>query len=86
MKDKFLPIGSIVTYKRIDIMIIGYFPKVIDDKIKEKYKDYVCCVYPFGLDKNSILIKTEQIDRVIFIGFQDNRFVELKNKMREQNV
>jgi len=84
LKNSILPIGSIVRVKGQDLMICAYLKK--DAVINNETYDYVCCVYPFGLDKNSILIKTEQIDRVIFIGFQDNRFVELKNKMREQNV
>lgn len=62
-------------------MICAYFNK--DAKINGEKYDYACCLYPFGMSKEAILIKKDQIERIKFIGFQDNRFVEFRKKMGE---
>ncbi len=77
MKNEFLPIGSIITVKGNDIMICGHFKK--DALIEGKKYDYVCCLYPQGLGKDSILVEKSTIDKVKFVGYQDGRFVKFKN-------
>ena len=81
MKNKLLPIGSVIKlYKsNVYLMIYGY---VNSKKIIENdYYDYFCCIYPAGINgKNSILVKKEKIEKVIFIGYQDSaydKFIEL---------
>jgi len=83
MTDDILPIGSIVTVDNQDLMICAYLKKGV--KINNDNFDYICCLYPTGIGKDSILIKKVDIKTVKFIGFQDNRFVELKNKMRNEH-
>ena len=84
MNNKILPIGSIIKIYNSDLylMIYGYVDK--NKKIENDYYDYFCCIYPTGIDgKNSILVKKEKIEKVIFIGYQDAKFanlVELLNK------
>lgn len=79
MDNTFLPIGSIVTVKGVDVMICSYIKK--GKLINNIQYDYVCCSYPDGMGENAILIKREDVDNVKFIGFQDNRFVELKKNL-----
>ena len=76
MKDEILPIGSIVTVKGQDVMICAYFKK--GAKINNDYYDYACCLYPSGVAKDSILLKKKDIERVKFVGYQDERFAEFK--------
>ena len=83
MKNDILPIRSIVLAADQDIMICAYIPR--GSLINNEQFDYACCLYPTGISKDAILIKKEQIQKVKFIGFQDGRFVELKNKLREEN-
>jgi len=84
VKNELLPIGSIVRANGQDIMICAYLKK--DANVNNEHYDYACCIYPTGLAKDSILIKKEQIQKIIFIGYQDERFVELKNNMETSNA
>lgn len=79
MDSSFLPIGSIVTVKNVDVMICSYIKK--GKLINNTQYDYVCCSYPNGMNDNAILIKRDDVDRIKFIGFQDKRFVELKKNL-----
>ena len=80
MKNKFLPIGSIITYKKIDMMITGYFPIISIENNQKKYKDYLCCIYPTGVKDNKLyMVDLEEVEKVKFIGYQSprqNRFLE----------
>ena len=79
MKNDILPIGSIVKVGNVDFMICAYF-KSNAEYNGEKY-DYACCLYPSGLGEDIALIKKKNIDKVIFIGFQDGRFVKYKEQL-----
>lgn len=83
MKNELLPIGSIIRVSNEDLMICSYFDKtkIINN---EKY-DYICCKYPIGIGKEMALVKKDNIEKIIFIGFQDNRFVELKKEWEKTN-
>ncbi len=78
-----LPIGSIIRAEGIDVMICAYMKK--DSILNNEHYDYACCKYPEGLSENAILVKKDKIERVKFIGFQDNQFVEFKNKLEKEN-
>ena len=78
-----LPIGSIIRVDGMDLMICSYLKK--DSIINNEHYDYACCKYPEGIKENAILIKKEKIERVRFIGFQDNQFVTFKNNMEKEN-
>ena len=87
MKNKLLPIGSVITYKKVDMMITGYFPIAESTGQKKKYKDYLCCLYPIGIKDNKFyMIDQEEIERVKFIGFQtplEKKFIEKMTEARE---
>ena len=80
MKQDILPIGSIVVVNGVDFMICAYIKK--GKKINNESYDYVCCEYPIGVQEKAGLIKKEDIARIKFIGYQDNRFVQLKEELR----
>ena len=70
--DKYLPIGSIVLLKGGEkrVMIYGRKQKQLDTG---RLWDYIACLYPEGHvnDEFTFLFNHDQIDRVFFIGFQD---------------
>jgi len=84
MKNEILPIGSIVRVKEKDLMIVAYMKK--EAVINDQSFDYACCFYPDGLGEKAILIKKEDIERVVFIGFQDARFIEFRKQMENENA
>lgn len=83
MNNKLLPIGSIIKVHDSDLyfMINGYVDR--NKKIEDEYFDYFCCIYPMGIDgTNSVLVNKDKIEKVIFIGYQDDKFekfIELLN-------
>lgn len=86
MNNKILPIGSIIKMHDNDLyfMIYGYVDK--NKKIENDIYDYICCIYPTGIDgKNSILVKKEKIEKVIFIGYQDSKFSEFVKLLANNN-
>lgn len=76
MDKSFLPIGSIITVDNIDLMICSYIKK--GKLVNNIQYNYACCRYPIGLDEKAILVQAKDITGVKFIGYQDNRYVELK--------
>lgn len=72
MKEKYLPIGTVVTLKNATkrIMIIGYLPVVGENK--EVY-DYSACTYPEGLlsSDKTLAFNHSQIDNINFNGLED---------------
>ena len=79
MKNGILPIGSIIRVNNEDLMICSYFKK--DTLYNGERYDYVCCKYPKGISADSILVRKDVIQKVIFIGFQDERFRLLKEEL-----
>lgn len=84
MKD-LLPIGSVVLLKggTKRVMIYGRMQRQVDNN---KLWDYVACYYPEGNtdpDK-SFLFDQEQIERVFFIGFQDDEEFQYKSYLAEK--
>lgn len=84
MKNEILPIGSIIECENNDLMICSYLLK--KEKINDDYYDYVCCLYPIGMTSEVILIKMENIDKVKFIGYQNQEFFNLKSKLENFEV
>lgn len=83
MYEGLLPIGSVVLLKESTrkVMIIGVLQKKLDAD-GEKVYDYVGCLYPHGHmspDKN-FLFDNEQIEKLYFIGYQDEEQLEFKVK------
>ena len=79
MKNELLPIGSVVEVEKQNLMICSYVKK--GKELNGKKYDYACCLFPFGMGANAILINKEQIKRVVFVGLQNNDFLKLKKMM-----
>lgn len=84
MKEKFLPIGSVVMLNggTKPIMIISYciFPKNTE-KNEKKMFEYGGCTYPEGLvDSNLILaFDHSQIAEIIYTGYETEEQTNLSN-------
>lgn len=91
MKE-YLPIGSIVLLKggKKRLMICGRVQRKAGG---DKLYDYCACYYPEGIldPKELFLFNNEDIDRVYFIGMQDEEefrfrgFIEEKMKELEES-
>lgn len=81
-KDKLLPIGSVVILKEAKkrVMIIGRI-----QKSQGEIFDYSSCLYPEGYIKSDqlILFNNSDIDKIFFVGFQDEEEVEFYKKIEE---
>ncbi len=96
-REKYLPIGTVVLLKggKKRAMITG-FCSVAQEK-PDKIYDYSGCVYPEGyLSSNQVcLFDHDQIDRVFYVGYEDeeeklfkeklNRIVDTIEKERAEN-
>lgn len=85
MREKFLPIGSVVLLKggKKKLMITGFCSMAEDDRTK--VYDYTGCIYPEGyLNSNQIcLFDHEQIEEIFFIGYEDEEEKEFKDSLEE---
>ncbi len=83
MREKYLPIGSVVLLKggKKRAMITGFCS--VAQENQDKVYDYSGCVYPEGyLSSNQVcLFDHEQIEKIFFVGFEDDEEVEFKNKL-----
>ena len=81
--EKYLPLGSVVLLEGGDkrVMIYGRRQQAIADAVTW---DYIACLYPEGnLDEDhSYLFNHDQIDRVYFIGFQDDEELEFQELLK----
>lgn len=85
MKEKFLPLGTVVLLKKgvHKVMIIGY--GVQDSKNPKKYFDYMACMFPEGVLslENSFAFNHEDIKTIYHLGFEDESVKEFNRKMKE---
>ena len=87
MKDKFLPIGTVVRLKggNKNVMILSYliFPTGKDEK-KEMY-DYGACQFPEGVmdSKTGIGFNHSDIEEVIHLGCQDEDYKKLNSLLKK---
>ena len=87
MKEKFLPIGSVVRLKNgvKNVMIMSYliFPTG-NDQHKEMY-DYGGCAFPEGVIDNKVGIgfNHDQIEEIIHVGLEDDEFNQLNTTLKE---
>ena len=82
MKERFLPIGTVVLLKggKKEIMITSYciFPNNVqikngqEIKPEKKIYEYGACIYPEGiLDSNTICaFNHEQIEKICYMGYE----------------
>ena len=79
--EELLPVGSKVElHSKRKFVIIGYLPSKPND---EKQYDYICCRDRYGInwkkdklvfDKHYFYINKEDIERVLYIGYSDEKF------------
>lgn len=85
MRDKYLPIGSVVILKEAKkrVMITGYC--AVDNDNPEKVFDYSACLFPEGILSSSQLglFNHEQIDKIIFLGLEDEEVTAFTSKIKE---
>ncbi len=87
-RDKYLPIGSVVLLKdgKKRIMITGFC--VIPDNNRQKMFDYTGCLFPEGSidSKQSLMFDHNQIDKIFFIGLEDEEERQFKKKLSDAIV
>lgn len=83
MRDKYLPIGSVILLKdgMKRVMITGFCSVTQEDS--NKIYDYSGCVYPEGFLKSDqvCLFNHDQIEKICFIGFEDEEEKVFKDKL-----
>ena len=89
MKERFLPIGTVVLLKggKKEIMITSYciFPNNVqikngqEIKPEKKIYEYGACIYPEGiLDSNMVCaFDHSQIDKICYMGYETEQQKEL---------
>lgn len=85
MREKYLPIGTVVTLKGAtkEIMVIGYLPMVGD---KKEVYDYSACTFPEGVlsSDKTLAFNHDQIEKINFVGLENDeskKFDETIKKM-----
>ena len=85
MREKYLPIGTVVLLKggKKRAMITGFCS--VAQENQEKIYDYSGCVYPEGyLSSNQVcLFDHDQIEKVFFVGFEDEEEKTFKEKLNK---
>lgn len=83
MKDRFLPVGSVVLLNggSKKLMITGFCTVTSEDP--DKMYDYCGCLYPEGIirsDQNCVF-DHDQIKKVFFVGYDSEEEVAFKKKL-----
>jgi len=83
MREKYLPIGTVVLLKggKKRAMITGFCS--VAQENQEKIYDYSGCVYPEGyLSSNQVcLFDHDQIEKIFFVGYEDDEEKAFKEKL-----
>ena len=83
MKEKYLPIGTIVTLKGATkpIMIMGFCPMSKDKKIY----DYSACTYPEGLlsAERALAFNHNQIAEINHMGMESNAQTQFNDTIKQ---
>lgn len=93
MKEKFLPIGSVVLLKggKKELMITGYCiiangQDLVDEKQKSiNMHEYSACTYPEGVINSDVayVFNHDQIDKVCFMGYETEQSKEVSKTINE---
>ena len=85
MKEKFLPIGTVVMLKggTKRLMITGFC--MLDKNNPEKMYDYCGCLYPEGMisSDQTALFDHSQIEKIHYVGFQDAEDKKFKEDLKQ---
>ena len=81
-----LPIGSVVTLKKIedqDVMIVGYCAEKTDET--KQLFDYCGCLHPVGMlsRENTLLFNHDQIQKIRGIGYISDASYAVLPRMEE---
>ena len=83
MREKYLPIGTVVLLKggKKRAMITGFCS--VAQENQEKIYDYSGCVFPEGyLSSNQVcLFDHDQIEKIFFVGYEDEEEKAFKEKL-----
>lgn len=83
---RFLPVGTVVLLKGASkkLMITGFCS--FDEEKKDKAYDYTGCLYPEGIisSKQMALFNHSQIEKIFFLGYQNEEEKEFKQKLVEE--
>ena len=84
MTEKYLPIGTVVMLQngKKELMITGYL--VSENGNQNEVYDYSGCLYPEGIissDQNAVF-NHNQIQEILFTGFDGSKFQEFKDKLK----
>lgn len=76
MKDKYLPIGTVVKVDEVnsELMIKGYLP--IPNEDQTKIYDYSAVIFPLGeYDSNQVIVfNHSNIKEIIYMGYEGDSF------------
>ena len=82
MKEKYLPVGTVVTLKEATkkVMIMGYFPMSDDNKVF----DYNACLYPEGVlnPKESLAFNHDKIKKINHLGMEDEEYQKFNEQLK----
>jgi len=85
MKEKYLPIGSVVLLKGATkrVMVSGFL--AVDNEDTSVVYDYSGCMYPEGfLGSDQVLMfNHDQIESISFAGFEDKEQEEFLKNLKE---
>lgn len=83
MKEKFLPIGTVILMKDATkrLMITGYCSSTPDNP--EKVYDYVACLFPEGnlAGDEVALFNHDQIGNILHMGLDDQEFEQVNHQL-----
>ena len=86
IKEKFLPIGSVVILKngQKKLMILSYLIFPSGNDVKKQMYDYGACTFPEGVvdSKVGIGFNHEDIKEVVHLGLEDDEFKDLNKQMK----
>jgi hypothetical protein len=84
MKEKFLPIGTVVTLKggTVKLMIVGFC--AISQEHEGQMFDYSALPYPVGeiIEGGRALFNHEQIDKIEHMGMESEEDLEYKEQIK----
>jgi len=85
--EKYLPIGTVVLLKggRKRVVIVGF---LVISKENNKMYDYGAVLYPEGFisSDRTILFNHDQIDKVYYVGLEDDEHKGFMNLLRKIEV
>lgn len=84
-REKYLPIGSVVLLKEAKkrVMVTGFVAQ--SQETGNKIFDYMGCLYPEGIisSEQNLLFNHEQIDKIFYLGYSDEEWIQVHSKLKE---